>query len=134
MTQRVTCLVTPPHYQRRIDWAAELIKAVLGEETFLTAWAAGHTDPATVVSEASGRPGVAVLAIGARAENRGVELSPREREVLRLLVAGLSDKEIGEALGLSRRTAAYHVAAIRVKLDAPSRTAAAAIAVRDGLI
>ena len=53
---------------------------------------------------------------------------------MRLLVDGLSDKEIASVLGLSRRTVSSHVTTIRAKLDAPSRTAAAALAVRDHLI
>lgn len=61
-------------------------------------------------------------------------LTAREREVLRLLVKGLSDKEIASALGIARFTASNHVTAIRDKLGVPSRTAAAALAVRDGLI
>jgi LuxR family quorum sensing-dependent transcriptional regulator len=58
----------------------------------------------------------------------------RERDVLRLLVGGMTDKEIAAALGIGRRTASSHVEAIRAKLDAPSRTAAVAIAMRDRLV
>jgi DNA-binding CsgD family transcriptional regulator len=61
-------------------------------------------------------------------------LTPREQGVLRLLVEGKSDREIADALAISRRTASNHVAAILAKLKAPSRTAAATRAVRDGLI
>ena len=64
----------------------------------------------------------------------GHGLTQREGEVLRLLVDGWSDKEIAAALGMSRRTASGHVAVIRAKLNAPSRAAAAAFAVRDRLI
>jgi predicted ATPase/DNA-binding CsgD family transcriptional regulator len=61
-------------------------------------------------------------------------LTARERAVLRLLAEGLSDKEIAAALGISRHTASNHVTAIREKLGAPSRAAAAAMAIRDELI
>jgi non-specific serine/threonine protein kinase len=60
-------------------------------------------------------------------------LTPREREVLRLLVDGLADKEIAATLGISRHTVSNHVMAIRDKLAAPSRAGAVAIALRDGL-
>jgi DNA-binding CsgD family transcriptional regulator len=60
-------------------------------------------------------------------------LSPRELEVLRLLVEGRTDREIAGVLCISTRTAEKHVRAILGKLDAPTRTAAAAIAVRRGL-
>jgi DNA-binding CsgD family transcriptional regulator len=61
-------------------------------------------------------------------------LSPREVEVLRLVVNGQSDREIGDALFVSRRTAASHVASILEKLGVTSRVAAAAEAVRRGLV
>jgi DNA-binding NarL/FixJ family response regulator len=61
-------------------------------------------------------------------------LTAREREVLRLLVEGLSDKEIAAALGIARATVSDHVSAIRAKLGVPSRAAASALAVRNGLL
>jgi DNA-binding NarL/FixJ family response regulator len=49
-------------------------------------------------------------------------LSAREREVLELLVAGLSNKEIGRELGISLHGAKRHVSSILNKLDSPSRS------------
>jgi non-specific serine/threonine protein kinase len=60
-------------------------------------------------------------------------LTPREVEVLGLLAAGHSDREIAEALFVSRHTARNHVASILAKLGVSSRAAAAAHAARDGL-
>ena len=60
-------------------------------------------------------------------------LTGREREVLRLLAAGHSNKEIGSELFISPKTASVHVSNILAKLHAASRTEAAAIAHRDGL-
>jgi DNA-binding CsgD family transcriptional regulator len=56
-----------------------------------------------------------------------------EREVLRLLVEGLSDKEIAAVLGIARATVSDHASAIRAKLGVPSRAAASALAIRNGL-
>ena len=61
------------------------------------------------------------------------QLTPREREVLRLLVEGRSNPEIAAALFVSPRTAETHVTHILAKLGVTSRAEAAAHAVRVGL-
>lgn len=60
-------------------------------------------------------------------------LTTREFAVLRLLTGGLTDKEIGRQLQISPETARKHVANLRRKMGAPSRTAAGVRAVREGL-
>jgi LuxR family transcriptional regulator, maltose regulon positive regulatory protein len=62
------------------------------------------------------------------------EVTPREREVLRLLVEGMTNQQIAERLVVSEHTVHRHVTNILRKLDLPSRTAAAAHAVRSGLL
>jgi len=54
------------------------------------------------------------------ARERYAQLSEREREVLGLIVEGLTNKEIGRALGLSPRTVETHRANLFGKLQAPS--------------
>jgi two-component system response regulator FixJ len=54
------------------------------------------------------------------ARERYAQLSPREREVLGLIVEGLTNKEIGRALGLSPRTVESHRAHLFDKLEAES--------------
>lgn len=61
-------------------------------------------------------------------------LSPREVEVLRLIAAGQVDKEIAEALSISPRTVTTHVTHILNKLGASTRTEAAIIALRTGIL
>jgi len=61
-------------------------------------------------------------------------LTPRELDVLRLLVEGRSDRQIGEALSISHRTVMRHVEHILAKLAVDSRTAAATQAVRLRLV
>jgi DNA-binding CsgD family transcriptional regulator len=68
------------------------------------------------------------------ADELGSALSPREREVLGLLVEGASNKEIARALALSVHTVKFHIAAITEKLGARSRVEAVAIAIRCGLM
>jgi DNA-binding NarL/FixJ family response regulator len=63
-----------------------------------------------------------------------VALTDRQVEVLRLLIAGRSDREIATALFLSRRTVQDHVSHLLAKLGVANRTEAAAVAVRDQLV
>jgi DNA-binding CsgD family transcriptional regulator len=57
-------------------------------------------------------------------------LTEREREVLALLAIGLTNREIGERLFVTEKTASVHVSNILGKLGVPSRGAAAALAAR----
>jgi DNA-binding NarL/FixJ family response regulator len=61
-------------------------------------------------------------------------LTDRELLVLRLLVAGRSNGEIGAELFISRKTASVHVSNILRKLGVSTRVQAAALAERAGLV
>ncbi len=61
-------------------------------------------------------------------------LTPREQEVVALVAAGRTNRQIGRALFISEKTASVHVSNILAKLGAGSRTEAAAIARRHGLL
>jgi len=63
----------------------------------------------------------------------GHGLTPRERDVLGLVAQGLPNRAIGEALGITERTARTHVSNILAKLGLTSRTQAALFAVDRGL-
>ena len=62
------------------------------------------------------------------------ELSSREMEVLKLIVEGLSNKEIGSALTISESTVKNHVNSILAKLRVSDRTHAATMALRRGIV
>lgn len=66
-------------------------------------------------------------------EGSGV-LTERERAVLRMLVLGLTDHQIASELFISRRTVSKHVSSLLRKLDQPTRTAAAAKALQEGMV
>src|SRR4051812_35864452 len=61
-------------------------------------------------------------------------LTPRERQVLALVAGGATNREIGAHLYMAEKTASVHVSRILAKLDVRSRTEAAAVAHRFGLV
>ncbi len=68
-----------------------------------------------------------------RRGQRKAQLTPREVSVLRLLVTGISNKEIAKALGISEGTVKTHVSNILFRLDVQSRAQASAIALAKGI-
>ena len=61
-------------------------------------------------------------------------LTPRQTEILRLIAQGMSDADIACTLGISAHTVHRHVANILMRLDAPTRAAAASQAATAGII
>jgi predicted ATPase/DNA-binding CsgD family transcriptional regulator len=112
-------------------------RAALSEEAFQAAWEAGASlsaDQAVAEAQAIEMPPTIADQQGPLRRALALGLSKREVEVLRFVAAGSADKEIASALAISRHTASKHVAAVRAKLHAPSRTAAVAAAREAGLI
>jgi DNA-binding NarL/FixJ family response regulator len=62
------------------------------------------------------------------------KLTDREEEILKLLAAGLSNKEIAQQLALSEGTVKNHISAILAKLHANDRTQAVLTALKRGLV
>ncbi len=117
------------HYKALMQRARAHVDAASWQD----AWAAGRamsydealdeaitTEPATDVEITS-------------PSTTSLSLSPREMDVLRLLVEGQTNQEIALALGISPRTVINHVANMMNKLGLESRTAVATWAIRQGI-
>jgi DNA-binding CsgD family transcriptional regulator/tetratricopeptide (TPR) repeat protein len=125
----------------RCRW--RLAEALLGagnrEQATATAQAAHQTamrlgaEPLQAALELLARRGRLDLGAGVPAERSLAGLTPRELEVLRLLVEGRSNRQIAEQLFISGKTASVHVTNILAKLGVHSRLEAAATARRLGL-
>jgi ATP/maltotriose-dependent transcriptional regulator MalT len=127
-------VIRAPH-----DQAVAAARAVLGEPRFAQGWAAGRALAlAEAVAEALGplhggaQPAPATPARPVAAGS-AEPLTPREREVLRLLAAGRSNQQIGADLVLSVRTVEHHIANLYAKLTVRGRAEATAYALRHGL-
>jgi non-specific serine/threonine protein kinase len=122
----------PRHHAQTLQ-ALDQARTAMGSQAFATVWEAGRSMPlAEVVAEAMEPPQATPGDPAQRGERFG--LTRKELEVLRLLREGLTNREIGERLYISPRTAQTHVQNIMAKLDAGSRTAAATFAIAEGLI
>jgi non-specific serine/threonine protein kinase len=107
-----------PGGQANYDEAVAVARAALGEARFATAWNAGCTlTPEQAIAAGPVSPPDARPLDPATHQ----VLSSRELEIVRLIAEGRSDREIGEALFISRRTVNAHVANILGKLGASSR-------------
>lgn len=125
-----------PIYRTRRDRVLDAARVRLGDAAYTAAWAEGRAIaaervPVEVVKAA------ALLEIATTAEQPptlAALLTPRELDVLRLLVAGRSNPEIAAALFVSRRTVTTHLTRVFAKLGIATRTEAVAVALRHGLV
>jgi DNA-binding NarL/FixJ family response regulator len=79
-------------------------------------------------------PALGATLVGARGAGKLPTLSAREREILRLLADGKTNKEIAEGLFISPDTVRTYIRRAMEKLEANTRTQAVAIAIRQSLI
>jgi DNA-binding CsgD family transcriptional regulator len=110
------------------------LRTALGEDAFEATWAEGSalSQEAAVIAAGGVIPASAMMPevrrFGASA------LTAREREVLRLVADGLTDRDIAGALFIGRRTVSWHVSTILNKLAVATRREAVAQARTAGLV
>lgn len=97
------------------------------KEELAVAIRAAHAGQTTISSEAT-------RALVDAPSDQAIDLTEREREVLALLVKGMSNKEIAKQLHRSPFTVRHHVSQLLKRLGAANRAEVAAIAVQRGLI
>jgi len=106
-----------------------LLKNISADE-LAQAIRAAHAGKPTIAPEAQ----QALIHAATAPRALGFDLTEREKEVLVLMVEGISNPEIAERLVVSRATVKFHISSILSKLDASSRTEAVAIALQRKLV
>jgi DNA-binding CsgD family transcriptional regulator len=123
----------PPALRAVHERVLVTVRAQLGEAVFAETWAEGRAMPlAQAIAEAG-----QTVPSGQVTSSRLIYpagLSIREVEVLRLVVAGLTDAQIADSPVLSTRTVSTHLRSIYNKLGVNSRSAATRFAVEHQLI
>jgi NarL family two-component system response regulator LiaR len=90
---------------------------------------AAHAGKPTLSPEAT----QALIAAATRSSPGSYKLSDREREVLSLMVKGLTNRQIAQQLSVSNSTVKFHVSSVLAKLGVASRTEAVSLALQKHL-
>jgi two-component system, NarL family, response regulator LiaR len=120
----------------------ELVQAVLqaGAIGYLLKSVSADELAAAIRAAHAGRPTLApevartLIHVATHPPAPGHDLTPRERDVLALMVSGLNNTEIAERLVVSRSTVKFFVSSILAKLGVASRVEAVAIAIQRHLV
>jgi non-specific serine/threonine protein kinase len=119
-----------PVYREEYERDVAVARTALGDAAFAASFSEGRT----MSPEAAVALALEPFEKVPEGDQPPAGLTRREYEVLRLLVAGRSDREIAEALFIGIRTAEGHVSRILDKLGVRSRAAAIAAALNDHLV
>lgn len=124
-----------PPDEARLACSIEAARGLAGESDFDAAWASGQElTPRDAGMEALRVFEAAAPKLSLAAAQHAFGLTRREIDVLSLVKAGMTDREIAASLFISHRTAQNHVAKILDKLNARSRVEAARLAADLGLL
>jgi non-specific serine/threonine protein kinase len=131
LRERYGIVLTPIHLP---EHAANVVaaRAALGDATFAAAWAEGWRMSLDLARAEAAKVGqIPETSASGAVPVHG--LTPRELEVLRLVAAGRSNREVADALSISVDTVKRHLSNVLAKLDLPSRSALTAYAHTHGL-
>ena len=125
----------PPYLLRLFEQDLADMRRAFGDEAWDRTWQEGRAMSVEAVTAYAleDPPSEAEVTPPATATADTGLLSPRELEVLRLITAGHSNRQIAEALFISPRTIERHIANIYLKIDAHSEAEATAYALRHNL-
>ncbi|MCL4299885.1 MAG: AAA family ATPase [Anaerolineae bacterium] len=138
--REILSLLRAPQERIAYQKLVTTLQKQLGQTKFTAAWSAGRAFSADQVAEAgldllaqavAPQPGVARFTSITASSN---PLSEREREVLQLVAAGLTNQQIADRLFITERTARFHVTSIFNKLGADNRVQAVTLASQRGLL
>jgi len=113
-------------YLRKPIDAEDLIAAVIGRLRRYEALAQGNPQSPRIANGFTESP--------TRPTGIGLDITPREREVLVLMVRGMTNREIADELVIGTATVKTHVSNILSKLDASNRVEAVTRAIEQGLV
>jgi DNA-binding CsgD family transcriptional regulator len=124
--------------QRETDQLLSRLRRGIGRTDYDEAWARGSahevSDTLAIVNELARLAQRSATRQPSRTETPHMRLTERECDVLRLVAAGCSSRDIADALFISPRTASTHVEHILSKLGVNTRSAAVAVALRERLV
>ncbi len=145
LRERTKSPLLPP-YRADHESAVASLRSFLDDDDFDAAWSAGAglplEDALQLAATDSAEAIVEIPQLQAGTAERSAEppdaaerwgITPREMDVIELLVEGRTNQEIADQLFITRRTATTHVSNILNKLGLDSRTAIVAWAVREGV-
>ncbi len=110
------------------------LREALGDEQFAAIWAEGRAMPLTEALQVAAEVTPSTESPQRVPEMVDSPLTRREQDVLHLLAAGQTDREIADALFIGPRTVSWHVGSIMGKLDATTRREAVYRARAEGLV
>ncbi len=125
-------LIDRANYERQVA----AVRGSLGEHDFAASWSEGRamTPEQALAAQGRSRSSASITAATIPSPTYPAGLTAREVQVLCLLAGGLTNREIARELSLSEKTVAHHLTHIFNKTNSENRAAAAAFAIRQGLV